>query len=154
MNALFDDYLERLSTLHEGFKTAVHNLPPEALDWQPGPDINSFTIIISHVAGSERFWVGDMVGQDPSGRVRAEEFEQKGLTAVTLTRLLDDTLAHSRAVLESISLDDLTAERTTPDGQRTHRVAWCLLHNLEHVALHLGHVEILRQLWDQQEDRG
>ena len=39
-------------------------------------------------------------------------------------------------------------------GRRTHRVAWCLLHNLEHVAIHLGHVEILRQLWDQREDRG
>ena len=84
MNALFDEYLERLSTLHDGFKTAVHNLPPEALDWQPGPDMNTFNVIISHVAGSERFWIGDMVGQDPSGRVRAEEFQQKGLTAVTL----------------------------------------------------------------------
>jgi ankyrin repeat protein len=29
-------------------------------------------------------------------------------------------------------------------------VAWCLAHALEHTALHLGHMQITRQLWEQR----
>lgn len=148
---LFADYLERLTSLHDELKTAVHDLPPVALDWQPGPDMNSFNILITHTARSERYWIGDMIGRDPSGRVRAQEFETTGLTAVSLTTLLDETLAHSRSVLETITLADLDkAYESALHNGRSFRVAWSLAHNLEHVAIHLGHVQILRQLWDQQ----
>lgn len=33
--------------------------------------------------------------------------------------------------------------------QALHTVAWRLAHALEHTALHLGHMEITRQLWEQ-----
>ncbi|NIU62141.1 MAG: DUF664 domain-containing protein, partial [Gammaproteobacteria bacterium] len=36
-----------------------------------------------------------------------------------------------------------------PDG-REFRVSWSLLHALDHVAQHTGHVQITRQLWDQR----
>jgi len=29
-------------------------------------------------------------------------------------------------------------------------VAWALLHALDHTAQHLGHMQITRQLWDQE----
>ena len=29
-------------------------------------------------------------------------------------------------------------------------VAWALLHALEHTAIHLGHMQIMRQLWEQR----
>ena len=151
MTMLFADYLERLTSLHDELKTAVHDLPPVALDWQPDPNMNTFNILITHTARSERYWIGDMIGRDPSGRVRAQEFETTGLTAVSLTTLLDETLAHSRAVLEAITLADLdTAYESALHNGRSFRVAWSLAHNLEHVAIHLGHAQILRQLWDQQ----
>ena len=36
---------------------------------------------------------------------------------------------------------------------REFTVAWCLLHALEHSAVHLGHMQIVRQLWEMS-DRG
>ena len=30
-------------------------------------------------------------------------------------------------------------------------LTWCLAHALEHTALHLGHMQIMRQLWRQRE---
>jgi hypothetical protein len=31
-----------------------------------------------------------------------------------------------------------------------NNIAWSLLHALEHTALHLGHMQLTRQLWEQQ----
>ncbi len=151
MDALFADYLERLTTLHDGFKETLEGLPQAALDWEPGPDMNSLNVLIAHVAGSQRFWIGNMIGLDPSDRVRSEEFKVQGLELPELFRLLDDALAHSRPVLTNCSLSDLEQRHESPlHNGRSFRVAWSLLHNLEHVALHLGHVQIMRQLWEQQ----
>jgi hypothetical protein len=41
MGAFFEDYLERIHTLCEDFAATFADLPQEALDWQPGPDMNS-----------------------------------------------------------------------------------------------------------------
>jgi uncharacterized damage-inducible protein DinB len=151
MDALFADYLERLTKVHDGFKEALEGLPPAALDWTPGPDMNSLNVLIVHVAGSERFWIGDMIGLNPSGRMRSEEFKVQGLELPDLFLLLDDALAHSRTVLMNCSLSDLEQQYESPlHNGRTYRVAWSLLHNLEHVSIHLGHVQIMRQLWEQR----
>jgi hypothetical protein len=32
-------------------------------------------------------------------------------------------------------------------------VGWALCHILKHTALHLGHLQITRQLWEQRQDK-
>jgi hypothetical protein len=32
-------------------------------------------------------------------------------------------------------------------------VAWAVLHAVDHTALHLGHIQITRQLWEQRQSR-
>lgn len=146
----FDELYERLETLHKGIKEALRDLPQEALDWVPGPEMNSLGILVMHTAGAERYWIGDVIGEDPSGRVRETEFQVKGLDAQTLMERLDDTLFHSRGILQELSLEDLSTIRTSPRDGREFSVAWSMAHALEHTALHLGHIQIIRQLWDQK----
>jgi len=64
---ILEDYLERLQALHESIESAIEGLPQAALDWVPGPDMNSFAVLVTHVAGAERYWIGDVAGRDPSG---------------------------------------------------------------------------------------
>lgn len=148
MDLLFVDYLNRLQTLHEEAKEAIAGLSPEALDWVPGLEMNSFAVLVTHLAGSERFWIGEMVGQDDSGRVRAEEFVVTGLTERELRQRLDDSFAHSQSVLSHLLLTDLDRMQQAPGREESFRVSWSLLHNLEHVALHVGHLQLLRQMWE------
>jgi hypothetical protein len=90
-----------------------------------------------------------MAGGDASGRVRAEEFEVSDLSAADLAERLDDVLAHSRGALESLTLDDLGVMRSASVfNDRSFSVAWSLAHALDHTALHAGHIELTRQLWD------
>lgn len=152
METFFVELLERLTALHRDLETAVSDLPPTALDWVPGPDMNSLNVLVTHTCGAERYWIGDMAGQDSSDRVRATEFESSGLTEKDLTELLHKTLAHNEGVLTRLDVKDLgKVIESEAHAGRTYSIAWCLLHALEHTAQHVGHVQMLRQLWDQRE---
>jgi len=149
MWTILAEYAERLQALHTAFEHIINGLPLAALDWTPVPDMNSIHVLVVHVAGSERYWIGDVAGGDLSGRDRDAEFRSHGLDTHALIDLLDRTLAYSRAVLEGLELTDLEGLRVSPHNGRQVTVAWCLAHALEHTALHLGHMEITRQLWEQ-----
>jgi uncharacterized damage-inducible protein DinB len=150
MLPMLEDYAERLGMLHSGIHQTVEGLPPAALDWVPGPGMNSLTVLMAHVAGAERYWIGDVAGQDPSGRDRDAEFRTHGLDAAELQDRLANAFDHSRRVLEGLTPADLEATRISPRDGRTFSVAWCLAHALEHTALHLGHMQVSRQLWEQR----
>lgn len=149
MHALFADMIDRLEKLHGEIIATLEGLPTEALDWVPGPDINSLAVLAVHVAQAEHYWIGEVAGGDDAHRTRSDEFETRGLTAEQLIGQLDAAQAHNRSVLESLTLEDLAIAR--PHAKRGQvRVSWALLHALEHTALHAGHMQITRQLWDQR----
>jgi hypothetical protein len=150
MLLMLEDYLTLLKALHDQLGRTIEGLPLAALDWSPGPDMNSLSVLIAHTAGAERYLIGDVVGRDPSGRDRDAEFRARGLDAATLSARLGAALEHSRAVLEHLTLPDLEARRVLPRDGSQVTVAWALGHALEHAALHLGHAQIVRQLWNQR----
>jgi uncharacterized damage-inducible protein DinB len=148
--SILRDYLERLEVLHNEIWRAIAGLPQEALDWVPGPGMNSLGVLVVHLAGAERYWIGDVAGEDRSGRVRKAEFQTHGLGVEALASLLTETLIHSRNVLAKLTTADLDAQRHSVRDGETYTVAWCLAHALEHTGLHLGHIQVTRQLWDQR----
>lgn len=154
MDRFFEDYLERLHDLHQDIEKAIDGLPPEALDWSPMNDTNSINVLVVHLTGAERYWIGDVAGQDPSDRNRDAEFEAKGLDAAALKHRLESSEAYARQLLAALSVNDLGQERLSPRSSRTFTVSWALLHAMEHTALHVGHIQMTRQWWEQraQED--
>lgn len=148
MERAFADYLNRLQNLHAEIDKAIGGLPVKALDWAPTADMNSLAVLVVHLAGAERYWIGDVIAQDPSGRNREAEFRTQGLTVEQLKQRLNDADAFARTVLESLKLADLEAERLSTRDNRQYSVAYALSHVLAHTALHVGHAQIMRQLWD------
>lgn len=146
-----EGYLTRLQVLHAELGRTIDGLAPEALDWSPGPHMNSLCVLVAHATGAQRYWIGDVVGRDPSGRVREVEFRAQGTDGAALKLRLDRTLAHTSGVLGTLALQDLEASRTAPRDECEYTVGWALAHALEHTAMHVGHAQITRQLWDQRE---
>ncbi len=150
MEQIFIDFEERLSALHTDLHNILDQLPSEALDWNPGADMNSIAVLITHLTSVERYLIGSMVAGDSSKRVREAEFEARGLTASELKEQLSNSIAYIRTVLSKLTLANLDSLREAPQHNRSFTVGWCLLHTLEHTAIHVGHVHITQQLWRQQ----
>jgi len=147
----FEDFFGLLKNCHNDIHKALDGLTPEALDWVPGQDMNSISVLVVHLTGAERFWIGDVAAEDPSNRDRNAEFKAKQLGTDALKKRLDDTLSYVRTALEKFSLQDLELSRRSPQADREFTVGWSLLHALEHATLHLGQIQLTRQLWEQKE---
>ena len=154
MHEFFKAYDGLLQIQHKSVTEAIGDLTVQALDWVPGPGMNSLGALVVHLTGAQRYMIGDMVGQDPLGEARLNEFEVQGLDAAELQKRLDQTLAHSQGVLSQLTLEDLDQMRYSPRGKRNYSVAWTLAHALEHNSLHLGHIQIGRELWQQESQQG
>ena len=59
MEKNFADYLKNLEELHLEVLNAIKDLPQEALDWSPFPGGNSINVLVTHMAGAEKFWLGE-----------------------------------------------------------------------------------------------
>ena len=152
MHPFFADCFDRLEELHHDMHHTLEGLPSEALDWNPGPEMNSLAILASHTAGAERYWMGDVIAADSSDRHRPDEFQTTGISAATLQNQLATVLAYSKTILSQLTLEELTRVCSSPNHpDHTFTVGWSLAHTLEHTAVHLGHMQILRQLWNQQQ---
>lgn len=143
-------YLDLLQDLFEQLDAAVADLPQPALDWVPGKEMNSLAVLITHLCGSARYWIGEVAGGTPVQRDRAAEFQVRGLSEAQLRARLSDTMGWAREAVGRLEDADWAAPRQA--GYREHPVSvgWALLHALEHSALHLGHAQLTRQLWEQR----
>lgn len=148
MDKFYEDYVDRLKDLHQDCQRVVDGLPQEALDWKPSPDMNSIGVLVVHIIGAERYWVGDVVLDEPSGRQRDQEFATSGLNPSELSQRLDDALDYIEHSLGSLTLTALTEERASPRDGEIVTVGWSLLHVLKHTGLHLGHMEATRHMWE------
>jgi len=144
MQQFYWDYLERLQRQHDDAKAALDGFETRSLELNPVADANSLSVLVVHIVGAERFWIGDVAMQDPSNRNRDSEFQATGLSPTELVNRLDASLSYIREALENLTLQDLESPRTTPD-KREVTVGWCLAHILAHTANHVGHMQLTRQ---------
>jgi uncharacterized damage-inducible protein DinB len=150
MQKFFDDYLKNLNELHDDVRSAIKGLPLTALDWTPYPGFNSISVLAVHIAGAERYWLSDVIAGIDSGRDREAEFQVRNLEPEVITGRLTDSWGFVQGVLAELTLQDLDAKCISPRDGREVAVGWALGHVLKHTALHVGHIQITRQLWGNQ----
>ena len=150
MTPFYEALLDRFRELHHDIQQALDVLPPEALDWKPGNEMNSVSVLIVHLTGAERFLIGDVIMSDSSNRVRESEFQVEKMNKQGLIRRLNETEEYIQTVFEKLCLDDLEEKRLNPRHGSQVSVAWALLHALEHTGTHHGHIQLTVQLWHHQ----
>ena len=58
MDPEVQSYLDSMDALRDEVRSAIQDLPAEALNWCPlSEDTNSIYALVSHMAGSESFWI-------------------------------------------------------------------------------------------------
>jgi hypothetical protein len=144
----FADYLQLLEGLQRRLHKDVRDLPAEAMDWLPGPEMNSVAVLLAHITGVLHEGI-DIALDDPPTRIREQEFQTRGVVSAEMLRRLDAVIDYARGALPRLGLEDLSKERTDEDGMISCGMA--LLHALEHAYLHLGHAQLTCQMWRQRE---
>ena len=150
MKPFFQEIISIVENLHREIQAAVESLSQAGLDWVPGPEMNSLGVLLAHIAGAERNWMGEVISGEGSSRIRAAEFETKGASLEDLLARLESSLDYCRRVFEDLTLEDLAAIRVSPRDGREVTVGWALAHGLEHTAQHSGHIQVTRQMWERQ----
>jgi uncharacterized damage-inducible protein DinB len=140
-----------LRSAREDLHAAVDGLPAAALTWRPaGDDTNSIATLASHSLLSARAWLSVAVDEPVGDRDRDAEFDVTAAGA-------DQLLAFAGGLFDEC-LDLIDKDRTVDWGaMRQHWdpgrdiqmfAAWALIHALEHLREHIGHIGLTRQLWD------
>lgn len=115
------------------------------------PETNTLFAIATHLIGATEFWTVHVAVGKPVVRDRDAEFTANG-SYDDLKARYDEVLPRIRAAISDLSGDDLTQPcagdrrvgwRPEPE---TMTVADCLLHAVEHAALHQGHIQMTRQM--------
>ena len=150
MEAYYNQYLKQLESWHNEIKQALSGMDEGGLDWSTGEGMNSMAVLVAHTAGAERYWFGDVAAGESTKRDRPAEFQARGLGENALILMLDDSLHYAEGVLSRFTLDDLERERLVPHSGAKVSLAHALRHAMAHTTLHLGHIQVTRQLWEQR----
>jgi uncharacterized damage-inducible protein DinB len=135
----------------------LDGIPEDDLNtWLPRDgmrDVNTFFVLATHTVGAGEFWILEAAGGRDMDRNRRAEFTSTG-SLDQLRARYDRWLADTAevfaelddAALASIYYRPANPERGMSESRRTR--AECIAHALEHTAVHLGHLQLQRQLWD------
>lgn len=136
---------------------------PDAMLNRPLPvgETNTLFALGTHLVGAGEFWVLALVGGRAVSRDRLAEFQATGHGPDLITRY-ERWLMAVHDVLDNLPDEAMSRFADPPmeyrgtgglaDRQLTVRD--CLLHAVEHSALHLGHIQITRQVVLARADEG
>ncbi len=148
-------YEYQLRNVVNDLLATLEGIPDDAFNtWKPvaavegGHAMNTFAALAIHAVSAGEFMTLHAVGGQPSQRNREAEFEASGSLAEVTARYerwLDD-VHRLMAGFTDADLDRGSfSERYTERGWKSAEI---LLHALDHTALHAGHLQVQRQLWE------
>ncbi len=138
-----------LATL-EGIPDEVFNTWKPVAAGEGGHEMNTFAALAIHAVSAGEFMTLHAVGSEPSQRNREAEFEATGSQVDIVARYgrwLDGVHALMAGFTDADLDRDSYSERYR---ERDWKAAEILLHALDHTALHVGHLQVQRQLWEME----
>jgi uncharacterized damage-inducible protein DinB len=143
-DALANAFISSFETLHSRLRKALEGLDMAQLDRAPAPETNSIAVLVTHACASELDWLHTAAGRTMQ-RDRDAEFRARGQSAEQVAAAVERAATEMPALVRAAVSAGADATRRSRAG-RELSAAWCLLHALDHLAEHVGHAELTRQL--------
>ncbi|MBI2187215.1 MAG: DUF1572 family protein [Acidobacteria bacterium] len=145
----------------EQIMTCLDALTDEEIWWRPHEQANAVANLVLHLAGSNRYYLEQVIGGRDVGRDRAAEFAARGgWSKAQVTDAWEQARRAAERVLDTIEPSQL-AQTTDRTGKVT-TYAQILLHVTHHNAAHMGqivwitkmlHPGALDEIWTKQSQR-
>ncbi|HEV2066357.1 MAG TPA: DinB family protein [Thermomicrobiales bacterium] len=157
MAAFGQAYSAILHELVESLLNTLRDIPDDVLNtWKPAAagagshKMNTFAAIAIHTVSAGEFMTLHAVRGQPMDRDREAEF-----LATASFPTIEERFTRWLTAVDALVIDmtdtDLGGEPKTDRYQdRQWRNGAVLLHAVDHTALHLGHVQVQRQLWEHE----
>jgi hypothetical protein len=137
-------------------RSAIDELPEEAMDWTPLPGASSLAVLAVHSVTATRFFLRAGSGRvgslaDYRAGERADAFRTAGMSRVSLLTLIDDfgheavdilaagTEAHLASRVALLANDNLPVPVRNGAGTLFAAIA--------HLREHVGHAQLMHDLW-------
>lgn len=158
MNPVATAVADVVQSLVDDILSTLDGIPDEDLaSWKPtaaqddGGEMNTFAAIAVHTASAGSWMLVHQVFGDDMERDREAEFHAVA-TGAEIDRIYRQWMDAMHERMASLDTVDLAA---LPPTIRESRKSWnrghWLLHLVEHTGLHLGHLQIQRQLWEAEQ---
>lgn len=148
MDAQVEPFIQTIDQLHDDLYRAVEPLTDVEINWWHPHLSNTIGILLRHIAGSERYWILEVMGGRPIQRRREAEFERERLEKAPLVENLRAAQAEVKDWLARMGGDELRGEVevTFREQARKFTRAWAILHSIQHTAYHLGQIQLFRKM--------
>lgn len=145
-------YTQVLTMLAREISAQLEGLSDEELNTPvPLPDANSLAALATHTLGAGQYWTLTLVGGQVIPRDRPAEFRAMGHGPDLIARF-EGWIAALQAMLATMPPETLGPLPDPPANRRLQAIGDapitgrdCLLHAVEHTAIHLGHIQLTRQ---------
>ncbi|MGE3075597.1 MAG: DinB family protein [Dehalococcoidia bacterium] len=137
-------------------RSAINDLPEDALDWKPLPTANSASVLVAHAVTATRFFLragSGSVGSLTEYRAteRAEAFRTKGLSKAHLLEMLTAFSAEAETIVAAGTEQHLAAAVSMPSNDNLavpdRNGAGTLFAAIGHLREHVGHLQLMHDLW-------
>ena len=141
-NTLMTGFLEMFWEMKKRGGSALEQLSPDQLSWQPNANSNSVAVIVGHLHGNMRSrWTDFLTGDgEKSWRDRDAEFELEPAAEQVLT-LWEEGWATVFAALEPLTDADL--EKKILIRERELSVFTAIVRQIDHYGGHIGQIVYL-----------
>ena len=153
MDAEIESLSRQIRSILECVCACLDGLSEAQLNWRPPVDGgNSLYVVATHTLGNARAFVLGIACGQPLERDRPAEFRASGRDAAGLTaqaRRLSDDIEAALAALSPSDLDRrlLPAQSLWGEGEvQEISVREAILHVVEHASIHLGQLQLTRDL--------
>ena len=159
MDPEIQSYSDFIDMLLEKAGNHADSLSTDTLNWEPlDADVNSVAALCAHMCGVVRWWVGQGLTGNDVGRQRDTEFVARvdandninfwGKPR-TIADVISETRALSREILSNLDPSALTQQSAVDTlGPQLNR--WALVHTIDELSQHIGHMELTIQLHNDQ----
>jgi uncharacterized damage-inducible protein DinB len=135
----------------ERYTAVVEGVSQEALNWQPGSEMNSIAQLVRHVTAVQNVLLERGLGNSPAYD-HAHSLRNDPATKEELLGLIAEAGAKKDDQLARLDAMDMSETIETPRGAMLR--AYYVIHVADHGQEHLGHAEITKQLWEQRAAKG
>jgi uncharacterized damage-inducible protein DinB len=153
MEAEIESYSRQIRSILERVCACLDGLSEAQLNRRPPVDgANSVYVIAAHTLGNARAWVLGIACGRPLERDRPAEFRASGRDAAELTAQARRLLDEIEAALAGLSPSALDRRLLPPQSlwgegvPQEISVREAILHVVEHASIHLGQLQITRDL--------